>query len=160
MADGILRQLSAGADIRPLSSGADISVCSLDRPTVVALTSPGDGDGKTSLLLALAPQLARRIAGGILVVDANFRKPDLTVRLGVPAARRWGSSCAATLGATVQPSPQQAAARPSVVYPTNLQQLNVLPASGADRMRGQTRMSVPLLPSPPGSTSCERIGRW
>ena len=61
-------------------------VCSLDRPAVVALTSPGDGDGKTGLLLALAPQLAHRIAGGILVVDANFRKPDLTARLG--AARR------------------------------------------------------------------------
>ena len=29
-----------------------------DRPRMVAFTSPGDGDGKTSLLMALAPQLA------------------------------------------------------------------------------------------------------
>ena len=102
-----------------------IPVCSLDRPMVVALTSPGDGDGKTSLLLALAPQLAQRIAGGILVVDANFRKPDLTVRLGLPEARRGGAVCAAILGG----SPQPEAARPPVIYPTNLPRLNVLPAS-------------------------------
>ena len=49
-----------------------------DRPSVLALTSPGDGDGKTRVLTVLAPELARRTPGGVLAVDADFRKADLT----------------------------------------------------------------------------------
>ena len=62
-----------------------------------------------------------------------------------PQARRWGSSCAATLGATVQRSPQPEAARPPVIYPTNLPQLNVLPASAGQNevtAVGQTFLSA------------------
>ena len=101
-ADGILHQLS------------------LERPTVAAFTSPGDGDGKTSLLIALAPQLAKRIAGGMLVVDANFCKPDLTARLNMP--------------------PGETPARPALIYPTNLPRLNVLPAL---RCRGGSTTATP-----------------
>ncbi len=101
-ADGILRQLS------------------LERPTVAAFTSPGDGDGKTSLLIALAPQLAKWIAGGMLVVDANFRKPDLTARLNMP--------------------PGETPTRPALIYPTNLPRLNVLPAL---RCRGGSATATP-----------------
>jgi Mrp family chromosome partitioning ATPase len=82
---------------------------SLEHPRVVAFTSPGDGDGKTNLLVALAPQLAKRIAGGILVVDANFRRPNLTARLSI--------------------GPDETAARPGLIYPTNLPRLSVLPAA-------------------------------
>ena len=88
-ADGILRQLP------------------LNRPTIVALTSAGDGDGKTSLLVGLAPQLVKRIAGSVLVVDANLRNPDLTARLRMPLGEK--------------------ATRPALIYPTNLPRLNVLP---------------------------------
>jgi Mrp family chromosome partitioning ATPase len=91
VANGILHQLS------------------LDRPRVFAFTSPGDGDGKSSVLLDLAPQLAKRIAGGLLVVDANFRNPSLSVRLTIPAG--------------------DTAARSVLIYPTNVPRLNVLPAS-------------------------------
>ena len=87
----------------------------LKRPTVVAFTSAGDGDGKTSLLVGLAPQLVKRVAGSVLAVDANFRNPDLTARLRMP------------LGETT--------ARPALIYPTNLPRLNVLPTPwslGAD----------------------------
>jgi len=35
-------------------------------------------------LVALAPQLAKRIAGGILLVDANFWRPSLTSQLKTP----------------------------------------------------------------------------
>ena len=88
-ADGILRQFS------------------LERPGVVLFTSPGDGDGKTSVLVALAPQLARRIEGSVLVADANLHKPDLTSRLSLPAA--------------------EASSRSVLIYPTNLPRLSVLP---------------------------------
>jgi polysaccharide biosynthesis transport protein len=104
-ADKILRQLSGRAEV-PFDS--------LDRPAVVAITSPGDGDGKTSLLLNLAPHLARRMADGILAVDANFRKPDLTARLRLPA--------------------DKTTTRPLLIYPTNLRRLNVLPASAGESL--------------------------
>ena len=57
-----------------------------DRSSVVAFTSPGDGDGKTTLVEVLAPELASRTPGGALVADADFRKSDLTARLAFPAA--------------------------------------------------------------------------
>ena len=76
---------------------------------VVLLTSPCDGDGKTSVLVALAPQLARRIEGDILVADANLHKPDLTARLGLPSVEAGGRS--------------------ALIYPTSLPRLSVLPAS-------------------------------
>ena len=64
-----------------------------DRPRVAAFTSPGDGDGKTSLLMALAPQLARRIAGGVLAVDLTFasqawRRGSACLRASRPTGRR------------------------------------------------------------------------
>ena len=80
------------------------------------LTSPGDGDGKTTLAEILAPELAKRTAGGTLAVDANFRKADLTARLAIPAT-------AAPLGS-------------SLIYPTDLAGLNVLPMSHRRECRG------------------------
>ena len=90
MADGMLRQLSC------------------DRPRVVAFTSPGDGDGKTSLLIALAPLLAKRIAGSILVVDANSHRPSLAARLSRTTDQRAEGS--------------------ALIYPTNLPRLSFLAA--------------------------------
>jgi Mrp family chromosome partitioning ATPase len=80
---------------------------SSERSMAVAFTSPGDGDGKTSSLLALAPELAKRMAGGVLVVDADHRAPNLTTRLGMPVSE---------------------AAERSAIYATNLPRLSVLPA--------------------------------
>jgi Mrp family chromosome partitioning ATPase len=80
-----------------------------DRPSVVAFTSPCDGDGKTTLIEVLAPELARRTAGGALVVDADFRKSDLTARLAISAVRNAVGS--------------------SLIYPTDLAGLSVLPMS-------------------------------
>jgi Mrp family chromosome partitioning ATPase len=111
LADKMLRQLS------------------LDRPKVVAFTSPGDGDGKTSLLAALAPQLAKRVAGGVLAVDANLRKPDLTARLQMP--------------------PGDPPAGALLVYPTNLQRLSVLPAP-------RSWANFPVAPGSAASLSCRR----
>ena len=103
-----------------------------DRPSVVALTSPGDGDGKTTLVEILAPELASRTSGGALAVDADFRKSDLTARLAIPAtANPVGSS---------------------LIYPTDLAGLNVLPMSRQRQSRGadaawieEMRESWPLM---------------
>jgi Mrp family chromosome partitioning ATPase len=76
-------------------------------PSVLAITSPGDGDGKTRVLTALAPELARRTHGGLLVVDADFRNADLTGLLALAASRTPGAS--------------------PLIYPTDLPGLNVLP---------------------------------
>ena len=84
-----------------------------NRSSVLALTSPGDGDGKTTLAELLAPELAKRTVGGVLAVDADFRRADLTARLAIP-----------TNGASVGPS---------AIYPTDLAGLSVLPMSSATR---------------------------
>jgi Mrp family chromosome partitioning ATPase len=75
------------------------------RPAMLGFTSPRDGDGKTSLLLGMAPALAARTEGGILVVDANFNKPDLTTRLTT--------------------SLPQTADGPALILPTDQQRLSV-----------------------------------
>jgi Mrp family chromosome partitioning ATPase len=56
-------------------------------PAVLLFTSPGDGEGKTELLASLAAALAQRTPQGVLLVDANWRKPDLAAYLGIPAWR-------------------------------------------------------------------------
>ncbi len=101
---------TADAILHQLSRGADLSDCFLHRPTVIAFTSPGDGDGKTSVLAGLAPQLAQKITASLLVVDANERKPDLSETLGLPS---W----------------QDADTGPALIYPTSVLGLNFLPAS-------------------------------
>lgn len=98
-----------------------------DRPRLVVFTSPDDGDGKTGVLIALAPELAKRTTGNILAVDANFHKPDLTARLNVPA--------------------NNAIAQPALIYPTNLPRLSVLPApavQGLQRRGLDSRQSEEL----------------
>ncbi len=57
------------------------------RPTVLMVTSPTDGEGKTELLAALAGVLAERTPQRVLLIDGNLHKPDLASCLGVPAAR-------------------------------------------------------------------------
>ncbi|MGA2620406.1 MAG: CpsD/CapB family tyrosine-protein kinase [Thermoguttaceae bacterium] len=53
------------------------------RPAVLLLTSPGDGQGKTTTAWHLAPALAQRSGGEVLLVDANFRNPGLALRCGL-----------------------------------------------------------------------------
>ncbi|NLF07796.1 MAG: CpsD/CapB family tyrosine-protein kinase [Pirellulaceae bacterium] len=78
-----------------------------NRSAILALTSPDDGDGKTDLMLGLAPELAK-LAGDTLAVDADYAKPDLSLRLILPI-------CDASTGIY------------SLIYPTNRTDLNVLP---------------------------------
>jgi Mrp family chromosome partitioning ATPase len=54
---------------------------SLQRPAAVMFTSPGDGDGKSDLLVALAPFLAGWTERDTLLVDADFYHSDVSTRL-------------------------------------------------------------------------------
>ena len=53
------------------------------RSQVLLFTSPADGQGKTMTLARLAPPLAQGLNGNVLVVDANFRNPDMARWLAV-----------------------------------------------------------------------------
>lgn len=56
---------------------------------VIAIASPGVGDGKTTTTLNLAGAIAQVPAAKVLVVDADLRRPAVADRLGLrPAPRR------------------------------------------------------------------------
>jgi Mrp family chromosome partitioning ATPase len=55
---------------------------------VLLFTSPVEGHGKTMTLARLAPRLAQGLPGNVLVVDANFRNPDMAHWLNVAPAWR------------------------------------------------------------------------
>lgn len=78
--------------------------------TILALTSPGDGDGKTNLMVGMAPELAKR-AGGLLAIDADSLKPDLSLRVILPERNLTTASN-------------------SLIYPTNRSELSLLPNMG------------------------------
>jgi capsular exopolysaccharide synthesis family protein len=56
---------------------------------VIAITSPGTGDGKTLTSVKLAAALARTNAR-VLVIDADLRRPSVMTRLGLGEARATG----------------------------------------------------------------------
>ena len=74
----------------PYSATAQQILCQLprDRSQVVLFTSPADGQGKTMTVARLAPRLAQGLEGNLLVVDANFRNPDMARWLAVAPAWR------------------------------------------------------------------------
>ncbi|HHH44653.1 MAG TPA: polysaccharide biosynthesis tyrosine autokinase [Gammaproteobacteria bacterium] len=51
---------------------------------VLAITSPGTGEGKTLTALNLAASLALEVSYTVLLVDANLRHPSLHEHLGLP----------------------------------------------------------------------------
>ena len=51
---------------------------------VLAVTSPGSGEGKSLTALNLAASMAMEISHTVLLVDANLRKPSLHTLLGLP----------------------------------------------------------------------------
>lgn len=58
------------------------------RLQVIAITSPGVGDGKTTTAINLAASLAHNRGNRVLVVDADLRRPAILDRLGVGAVQR------------------------------------------------------------------------
>ena len=53
---------------------------------VLAITSPGTGEGKTLTALNLAVSLAMEVKHTVLLVDANLRHPSLHEQLGLPGS--------------------------------------------------------------------------
>ncbi len=57
------------------------------QPYVIAVSSPGAGDGKTITAINLAGALAQSETKRVLLLDADFRASLLTERLGLPQQR-------------------------------------------------------------------------
>jgi Mrp family chromosome partitioning ATPase len=88
-------------------------------PAVVAFTSPNKGDGKSALLIALAPELARTSPGGLLVADGDFHNAELTRRLAISRA--------------------ETSVTMPVIYSTNFPGLSVLPIPSAIPLSANAR---------------------
>ncbi|MBT8117300.1 MAG: CpsD/CapB family tyrosine-protein kinase [Gammaproteobacteria bacterium] len=57
---------------------------------VLAVTSPGEGEGTSLTAINLAISIAREIAYSVLLVDANLRQPRMLDHFGIPARRGLG----------------------------------------------------------------------
>ncbi len=55
---------------------------------VLALSGGGRGEGRTSVMLAVARQIAQR-GGRVVIVDADFEKPDLARYVGLAPVFGW-----------------------------------------------------------------------
>ncbi|MGA2063858.1 MAG: CpsD/CapB family tyrosine-protein kinase [Thermoguttaceae bacterium] len=71
-------------------AGSILAEVAPGRPRAVAFASPTDGPETTAVLARLAAVLAEQVEGGVLLVDADFRRPRLAGELGVDAATGLG----------------------------------------------------------------------
>jgi len=126
----------ASADARAYGELADnlLSQLRADHPAAWMFTSPGDGAGKTSLLVSLAPALLERTGGELLLVDANLRKPELAGLLGVQSTRGLAE---VLMGV----APWRDLVRKTVV-----QRLSVLPGTKFPTAGGRTPQRLNLAP--------------
>ena len=58
----------------------------IKRPQVILVSSAGSGDGKSITAINLAGALSLRSESRVLLVDGDFRKPNVHVHLGIPEA--------------------------------------------------------------------------
>ena len=56
----------------------------IKRPQVILVSSSGSGDGKSITAINLAGVLSLRSESRVLLVDGDFRKPNVHVQLGIP----------------------------------------------------------------------------
>ena len=56
----------------------------IKRPQVILVSSAGSGDGKSITAINLAGVLSLRSESRVLLVDGDFRKPNVHVQLGIP----------------------------------------------------------------------------
>ncbi|WP_235512972.1 AAA family ATPase [Sphingomonas sp. Leaf16] len=100
-----------------LTTAADIEKCDPDAARMILVCSAQPGDGKTFCAINLALSLAAERDLQILLVDADFPKPDILDRLGLPASK-------GLLDALGDPAIDVE----ELVIPTDVPQLSVLPA--------------------------------
>lgn len=100
-----------------LATGADIAKRDEDAARMILLCSAQPGDGKTFCAINLALSLAAERDLNVLLVDADFNKPDILGRLGLKAERGLLDA----LGdASIDPE--------TLVLATDVPQLSILPA--------------------------------
>ena len=58
----------------------------IKRPQMILVSSAGSGDGKSITAINLAGVLSLRSESRVLLVDGDFRKPNVHVSLGIPEA--------------------------------------------------------------------------
>ena len=100
-----------------LTTAADVEKRDADAARMILVCSAQPGDGKTFCAINLALSLAAERDLEILLVDADFAKPDILDRLGLPAGQ-------GLLDALGDPAIDVEA----LVIPTDVPQLSLLPA--------------------------------
>jgi Mrp family chromosome partitioning ATPase len=96
-----------------------LSRCHPERSQAFLFTRPMDDEGKASLLGSLAPALAERLGGEVLLVDAYLHRPDAVRSLGLSG--KFGLADVL----------QDASLWRDAVRPTAVPHLSVLPGSHA-----------------------------
>ncbi len=113
-----------------------VSQLPTDRSQVILFTSAGSGHGTTSTLARMAPMLAEKVGGEVLVVDANDRNPNAARWLkaspqhrleAIRAATRWKDAVLATSHARVS------------LLPGNTACLGLNTSDGSGRMQSVLR---------------------
>lgn len=100
-----------------LATAADIAKRDSDAARMILLCSAQPGDGKTFCAINLALSLAAERDLNVLLIDADFAKPDILDRLGLKPA---GGLLDALADADIDPE--------TLVIPTDVPQLSILPA--------------------------------
>ena len=95
-----------------------------DGTTVVAVSSPGVGDGKTVTSINLAGALAQRADARVLLIDADLRRPSVARELGLRAPQ--GGALPGLVDAILEP----ALALDAVRHACPEFNLDVVPAGG------------------------------
>ena len=98
---------------------------------VLAVTSPGEDEGKTLTAINLAISLAMEVSYTVLLVDANLRHPSIHEHLGMPAGKGLSDYLLDDV-----PLPEL------LVHPENLEHVVILPGGRA------VQNSAELLNSP------------
>lgn len=98
---------------------------------VLAVTSPGEDEGKTLTAINLAISLAMEVSYTVLLVDANLRHPSIHEHLGLPASKGLSDYLLDDV-----PLPEL------LVHPENMEHVVVLPGGRA------VQNSAELLNSP------------
>lgn len=87
---------------------------------VLAVTSPGEDEGKTLTALNLAISLAQEVSYTVLLVDANLRHPNIHEHLGLPTGKGLSDYLL-----------DEATLPELLVHPENLEHVVILPGGRA-----------------------------
>jgi len=87
---------AVGEEVRSFASNL-VDLCRRRGIRCIAVTSALPGEGKSTLSLGLAAAIGRESGRGVLVVEADLRRPSLVNALGIPPAHGLGEWLNGTL---------------------------------------------------------------